>query len=82
MRSIQRRHASDNRLRFVFNNAVVAGQLAANATFGDVARKLSELPRTRYGDPLAIDVTLEPAPRASAGNTRTANPPSIGLWRH
>ena len=51
-------HAGDSRLRFLFDDAVVSFSLAANATFEDVARTLDELAPQRYGNPVAIDVTL------------------------
>jgi hypothetical protein len=37
---------------------VVSFSLAANATFEDIARTFGELSNQRYGDPVAIDVTL------------------------
>jgi hypothetical protein len=58
MQSVRLYHAEDNRLRFVFDDAVVSFRLAANATFEDIARTLAELAPQHYGDPLAIDVTL------------------------
>jgi hypothetical protein len=51
-------NAGDSRLRFVFGDTVVSSSLAANATFEDVARTLGELSNERYGNPVAIDVTL------------------------
>ena len=58
MQSIQVDHSGESCLRFVFNDAVVSLSLAADATFGEIARTLSELSRRRYGNPVAIDVTL------------------------
>lgn len=58
MQPIQVDHATDSRLRFVFNDTVVSSVLAADATFGEVARTLGKLSRKRYGNPVAIDVTL------------------------
>lgn len=68
MASIYSKHMPDNRLRVIFGGAVVAIRLAANATLEDIARTLEELPRQRYGDPLAIDVTLK------SGASAPANP--------
>ena len=48
----------DSRLRVVFDDAVVSFGLAVNATFEDIARTMGELSNRRYGDPVAIDVTL------------------------
>ena len=56
--------AGNNRLRFVFDEAVVSFDLAANSTFEDVARTLGELEPRRYGKPIAIDVTLAARPGA------------------
>jgi hypothetical protein len=36
----------------------VSISLAASATFGEIARILGRLSRRRYGNPVAIDVTL------------------------
>jgi hypothetical protein len=58
MQPIQVDHTVDSRLRFVFDDKVVSFNLAANATFADVARTLGELANRRYGNPVAIDVTL------------------------
>jgi hypothetical protein len=74
MPSIPISHVPDNRLRFIFSDAVVAIRLAANATLEDIARTLGELPRQRYGDPLAIDVTLEPGASVRA-NSRPGSAP-------
>jgi hypothetical protein len=62
MYSLQVDHARDGRLRFVFDDAVVSFSLAANATFEDIARTFGELSNQRYGDPVAIDVTLAVPP--------------------
>ena len=59
MQSIQVEHASDSRLRFVFNHSVMSFSLAADATFGEVAQTLGELSNRRYGHPVAIDVRLK-----------------------
>ena len=58
MRPIQADHTGDSRLRFVFDDGVVSFGLAADVTFGEIARTLGELSRRRYGSPVAIDVTL------------------------
>ena len=55
---IQAEHAGRSRLRVVFSDAVVSCSLAADATFGEIARTLGELSNPRCGDPVAIDVTL------------------------
>jgi hypothetical protein len=52
----------DSRLRVVFVDAVVSFSLAAYAIFEDIARRMSELSNRRYGDPIAIDVTLAGPP--------------------
>jgi hypothetical protein len=58
MQSVQVNDPGRSRLRFVFDGAVVSLSLGAHATFGEIARRLSELSRRRYGNPVAIDVTL------------------------
>ena len=58
MRPIQADQREDSRLRFVFDDGVVSFGLAADVTFGDIARTLGELSSRRYGRPVAIDVTL------------------------
>jgi hypothetical protein len=55
--------AGINRLRFVFDDTVLSLDLAADATFADVAEALSGLSRTTRPGPIAIDVTV--ARRAS-----------------
>jgi len=62
MQHIQPDPACGSRLRFVFSDAVVSLSLPADATFEDIARNLGELAPTRYGDPVAIDVTLARLP--------------------
>ena len=59
MQSIQADHARDSRLRFVFNHSVMSFSVAPDATFGEVARTLGGLSSRRYGNPVAIDVTLK-----------------------
>jgi hypothetical protein len=58
MQPIQVDHAGDNRLRFVFDDAVVSLNLAAHATFEDIAWTLGELAQQHCSNPLAIDVTF------------------------
>jgi hypothetical protein len=58
MQPIQVDHAGDSRLRFVFNDKVVSFSLAADTTFGEIAWTLAKLSNQRYGNPVAIDVTL------------------------
>jgi hypothetical protein len=58
MQPIQVDHSGDSRLRFVFHDAVLSFSLAANSTFEDIARTLSELEPQCHGNPVAIDVTL------------------------
>lgn len=59
MQPVQADHAKDSRLRFVFNDAEVSYSRAENVTFGEVARTLGELSNRRYGNPVAIYVTLK-----------------------
>ena len=63
MQPIQVDHARDSRLRFVFDDAVVSFGLAVNATFEDIARTMGELSNRRYGNPVAIDITLAIPPK-------------------
>jgi hypothetical protein len=57
--------AADARLRIVFDACVRSFELAANATFGDVALKLGDTALRGYGAPRAIDVAWSvPAYRA------------------
>ena len=75
MQSVQVDRPRESRLRIVFSDTVVSFRLAAAATFEDVARKLGELPRQRYGHPVAIDITLsqelpDPAHRHSRRTPR------------
>jgi hypothetical protein len=58
MHHIPAHNARDSRLRFVFSDAVVSLNLAADATFEDVAWSLRDLKAARHGHPLAIDVVL------------------------
>ena len=58
MQPLQADRTGDSRLRFVFDDGVVSFGLAADVTFGDIARTLGGLSSRRYGSPVAIDVTL------------------------
>ena len=58
MRRVQLDHARLRRLRVVFGDTVLSYSLAADATFGEVARRLDEPSARRHGNPVAIDVTL------------------------
>lgn len=67
MRTIHVHRASDSRLRFVFDDAVLSVSLAADATFADIAQALGEAEFRHGGNPLAIDVTLALPSILSAG---------------
>jgi hypothetical protein len=58
MQPVKVDHAGGSRLRFVFDDSVVSFNLAADVTFGEIARTLSDLSNRRYGNPVAIDVIL------------------------
>jgi len=59
MQHIQADHGGQNRrLRLVFDNAVKSFDLTADATLEDIARRLAKVSRRRYGNPVAIDITL------------------------
>lgn len=47
---------SENLLRFIFDDAVFAVRLPANATFGDIAWMMASLTPYHEGVPIAIDV--------------------------
>jgi hypothetical protein len=51
-------HAHDSRLRIVFDDAVLSFDLAANATFADIALALGDVVSQHDGVPIAIDVTF------------------------
>ena len=55
-------HAGNNRLRFIFDDAVVSFSVAADATLEDIARTFGELAPQHYGNPLAIEVILAVPP--------------------
>ncbi len=58
MYPIRMDNAGANRLRFVFDDAVVSFRLAAEATFEDIAQTFGELAPRHHGNPVVIDVTL------------------------
>ena len=58
MHPIPAHDAGDSRLRFVFGDAVVSLNLAADATLEDIAWSLRGLKAAHHGNPLAIDVVL------------------------
>ena len=60
MQRTQTDHAGDNRLRFVYNDAVISFSVSADVTFGEIARTFDELSIEHVGNPVAIDVTLRP----------------------
>jgi hypothetical protein len=57
--------ATRGQLRLVFGDRVVSRRLGADATLGDVAAALNEIGPQRYGDPIAIDVTMADFPERS-----------------
>ncbi len=63
MGSMQAGRSSGHRLRFVFDDRIVSVTVSPDATFGEIARNLWNLPSRRYGHPVAIDVTLMPNSR-------------------
>ena len=52
-------YAGSNRLRFIFDDAVISFNLLGGATFGDIALMLGELAPRHGGRPLMIDVKLD-----------------------
>jgi hypothetical protein len=50
--------SGDAHLRFVFRDRVLSFCVRPNATFAEIADKLSELSILPHGHPIAIDVTL------------------------
>ena len=50
--------AATSCLRFVFGDRVLSLDVAADVTFGEIARRLGELSSRRYSSPVGIDVTL------------------------
>lgn len=65
MRPGQIDNSGEAHLRMIFEGAVVSSSLETDATFGDVARTLSDLSGHGYGNAVAIDVTLPDATLAS-----------------
>ena len=51
----QSHQSRQNCLRFVFQGKVVSFEVAADLSFGDVARTLRELIPGHYGEPVSID---------------------------
>lgn len=75
MQPIQVDHAGDNRLRFVFDDAVVSLNLDAHASFEDIARTLGELAREHHINPRAIDITFAvPSESAKTKSKRMGAP--------
>jgi hypothetical protein len=58
MQPMRNEHANDSRLRFVFDDGVVAFALAADATVGEVARLWDNVSRWHVGQAVGIDVTV------------------------
>jgi hypothetical protein len=58
MHSIPIESIADSRLRIVYGGHVISTGIAATATLGEIAATLRRLDARRYGDPLAIDVTV------------------------
>jgi len=69
-------HARIRRLRVVFGDTVLSCSLAADATFGELARRLEEPSSRRHGKPVAIDVTLYSPPADAV--RRTSRRPESG----
>ena|SRR5579871_3583573 len=69
--------AKTGRVRFLFDDAVVSLNLAADATFEDIARTLDALVRRHHGKPVAIDVTLAVP---SLGSPREPRSRSSSSW--
>ena len=55
MQFAQSHTSRQNCLRFVFQGKVVSFGVAADLSFGDVARTLRELIPGHYGEPVSID---------------------------
>ena len=55
MQLAQSHKSKQNCLRFVFQGKVVSFGVAADLSFGDVARTLRELIPGHYGEPVSID---------------------------
>jgi hypothetical protein len=63
MQSIRSTTTSDNCVRIVFHDAVMTFALDAEATFADLAERLTDPMLEAYGSPMAIDVAWPAAPR-------------------
>ena len=57
MQAIHVNRAEDSRLRFVFDGSVVSLNRAVDVSVWEIAEAMDDL-RERYGEPVAIDVTL------------------------
>jgi hypothetical protein len=62
MQFVEADHARLLRLRVVFGDTVLTYSLAADASVGEIARRLEEPSSRRHGSPVAIDVTLYSCP--------------------
>jgi len=58
MASFHREETAGSVVRFVFDDAVLSFDLAAYATFGEIARKMGEIQNRHFGKPISIDVKL------------------------
>lgn len=67
MQAAHANRAEESRLRFVFDGGVVSLNRAVDVSVWEIAEAMDDL-RERYGEPLAIDVTLgsrlPPVPRS------------------
>jgi hypothetical protein len=78
MQPVRADRVVDSRLRFFFRDAVLSFSLADNSTLEDVARTLRGLGPERYGNPVAIKVTLV-GPSASFRSSVGRNLASLPL---
>jgi hypothetical protein len=62
---MQTHHMRNSRLRIVFADTFVSYSLAADATFGEIARQWAALSSRYRGETVAVDVTLRPDARTS-----------------
>lgn len=62
MQTAHANRAGDSRLRFVFDGSVVSLNRAVDVSVWEIAEAMDDL-RERYGEPVAIDVTLGFRPR-------------------
>ena len=58
MPSLKATCAGNSHLKLVFSDKVASFEVAPNATFGEVAQRLRTLSPRRYGDPVAVKLTL------------------------